>query len=122
MNTSDMARLWIHAFDYLNSDSPSAPLLISMFEERQTSAFDLALPSTKIWSKAGWYPQPEGRGSDATTAEAGIIFAPQGSYVLALFSTAPEDFESLAKVASALDALHAVQAQKAIISMSVSAD
>lgn len=102
----DLACMWQRAYRYLSSGTAGARFLADLFSRRETSAFAAALPGTVSWSKAGWYPEQDGWGSDATTSEAGVVFSDSGPYVLAVLTTAPEDFDALAELVRALDDAH----------------
>lgn len=103
----EFARMWTHMYDYLSSGSPSASYLSSLFEQRTTSAISNAVGDRYTsWGKAGWYPHAERDGATAATVDAGIVFSTTGTYLVVAMCDAPEDFDALTRVCSALDATH----------------
>lgn len=103
----EFARMWAHMYAYLSSESPSASYLSSLFEQRSVSAISNAVgDSYRSWGKAGWYPHAERDGATAATVDAGIVFSDTGTYLVVAMCDAPEDFDALTQVCSALDATH----------------
>ena len=103
----EFARMWTHMYAYLSSGSPSASYLSSLFEQRTVSAISNAVGDRyRSWGKAGWYPHAERDGATAATVDAGIVFSDTGTYLVIAMCDAPEDFEALTQVCSALDATH----------------
>lgn len=103
----EFARMWTHMYDYLSSESSSASYLSSLFEQRTVSAIANAVGDRYTsWGKAGWYPHAERDGATAATVDAGIVFSKTGTYLVVAMCDAPEDFDALTQVCSALDATH----------------
>lgn len=105
-SAENLATVWQEIYRYGTSGEAGADELTGYLAQTTRSALrDAATKGTVVWNKAGWYPA-DGAGLQATN-DAGIVFAPEGEYLLAVMSDAPSNFKALAPVVEALDAVHA---------------
>ena len=99
-----LAREWRGVYRYLLSGMGESEALRDLFDRREVSPIKQALDDRyETTSKAGWYPTDEGI-ADPVTNDAGVVWVDGAPYVVAVMSSAPEDFDSVAEVVSAIDA------------------
>lgn len=106
-NTSarQMQSMWVAIYDYLSSGTGNSASLKKMLSETMTSSLRDVLGSKyTVWAKAGWYPNEAG---DSSTCEGGVVFSDTGTYVVAIMSNAPEDFDSMEWLVDAINIAHA---------------
>lgn len=107
LNTNQMAEMWVSMYSYLSSGSESAQKLVSYMQRREVSPIKAAVGDTyDTWSKAGWIDVYADGGVEPATWDAGVVFAPSGTYVVAIASNAPSEFTAVQQVADAMDAAH----------------
>ena len=107
MCASDLVACWRAAYDYLSSGEGQSATLASYFERTVHSPLhDVLGGGLRVWSKAGWYSGAEEEGASAATNDAGIVFADSGTYVVAVMSNAPADFEPLEQAVDAVNRCH----------------
>lgn len=105
-SAEDLAAVWQEIYRYGTSGEAGAAELTGYLAQTSRSALrDAAPEGTVVWNKAGWYPA-DGAGLEATN-DAGIVFSPQGDYLLVVLSDAPSNFKALAPVVEALETVHA---------------
>lgn len=98
-----LAQEWAHAYAYLASGRGHSATLLALLANRTVSPIKDALgEKCQTLSKAGWYPVDEGI-ADPATNDAGIVMGPRGPYVIAILSNAPEDFDAVEGIATAVD-------------------
>ena len=97
--------MWIYGYSYLTSDGKYSSTCANLLANTTVSGLRSVLGKKyTVWSKAGWYPDQD---NCSATVEAGVVFSDTGTYVVAIMSDAPEDFESLEKLEDALNVTHA---------------
>lgn len=107
ISTNQLATMWVHLYDYLTNGSSSAEKLVSYMRRREVSPIKDAVGDTyDTWSKAGWIDIYATGGVEPATWDAGVVFAPSGTYVVAIASNAPSDLSALSEVAEAVDGIH----------------
>lgn len=107
ISTNQMATMWRHIYDYLQSGTASAQKIVSYMRKREVSPIKDALgASNETWSKAGWIDVFGEGGAEPATWDAGVVFAPSGTYIVAIASSAPSELSTLSQVVPALDAAH----------------
>ncbi len=90
--SADLAKMWLQIYsdytqDYIDED------IRALATNPEISAINSILGEGNLtWSKAGWIPNIDGLSS---TNDAGIIKTPQSTYVLAVCSDAPSNFDLL---------------------------
>ena len=97
ITSRQLAQLWFASYMYFESD-PTGQNLGLLFEDPATSPIHSVVSESCVTrTKAGWVE----KNSVRVTNDAGIIYTENGSYVLAVMTTAPVDFklvENLVKV------------------------
>lgn len=94
---------WRAVYGYVSSGGGASATLRDLFLRREVSPIKDALGERyETWSKAGWYPVDEGI-ADPVTNDAGVVLADGGPYVVAVMSSAPAQFESVAAIVEAID-------------------
>lgn len=100
-----LAALWQQCHAFLASDEPGAAWLASEMQQPEISSLrHVGCAWGTTWSKAGWYPDDDAAFS--TTVDAGVVRTGSGDVVIAVMTTAPEDFSVTASVIAPLLALH----------------
>ncbi len=107
LNTDQLLAMWLHICDYLQTDTPFAQHLGSLLEAREVSAMRNALGTkVKTQSKMGWFDYFGDFFSEPATVEAGIVYAPEGAYAVAVMTTAPAQIAELEPIFTALARAH----------------
>ncbi len=107
LNTDQLLAMWLHIYDYLQTDTPFAQHLGSLLEAREVSAMRNALgKEVKTQSKMGWFEYFGDFFSEPATVEAGIVYAPEGTYAVAVMTTAPAQIAELEPIFTALARAH----------------
>lgn len=108
LSPSQLAAMWTKMYAYLDSGTEDANIAAGFFAARETSPIKTAVGDRyESWGKAGWFYDEEGYNSAPATADAGIVFAETGPYLVCVMSDAPGDLDGLAKVVAGLDAARA---------------
>ena len=99
----DLSLMWLKMYSqYQAGDIPEN--FTQMASHPETSALYKNLSSSaKTYSKAGWYPND---GSTPATNDAGIVVTSQGSYVISICSSAPEQFDMLSPLVNKLNEIY----------------
>ena len=104
-SASQLEAMWKAIYSYVSSGKGNSSTLRSFLSETNTSSLRAVLGSKyEVLAKAGWYPNEFG---DASTCEGGIVYSDTGTYVVAVMSNAPEDFESMEWLVDAINRAHA---------------
>lgn len=107
INANQLLLMWLHMYDYLQSNTEPSNQLADLLERREVSAMRSALGTDiKTWSKMGWFDVFGDFESEPATVEGGVVFAKEGTYVVAVMTTAPADISSLKPVFEALARAH----------------
>lgn len=107
ITASQLARMWIHVYDYLSKGTAPATQLADLLERREVSSLRRALaPDVVSWSKMGWFESASAYRSEPATVEGGVVFAKNGAYVLAVMTNAPALLDDLVPLEAALDRAH----------------
>ena len=95
---AELAQLWLYAYEVINSGSFPEDLK-ECYEETEVSAIRDALGSVNVQSKAGWLDTED----DQVMADAGVVFAQKGPYIIAVMSEEHNDPAQLEKLIRLLD-------------------
>ena len=107
LNCDQLIGMWLHICDYVQRDTPFAQHLGSLLEARQVSAMRTALgTNVRTQSKMGWFDYYGDYFSEPATVEAGIVYAPEGAYVVAVMTTAPAEIAELQPIFTAIARAH----------------
>lgn len=107
MNTDQLLGMWLYIYDYVQRDTPYAQNLSDLLNRRQVSAMRDALGTeVRTQSKMGWFEYFGDFFSEPATVEAGIVYAPEGTYVVAVMTTAPAQISELQPIFTALARAH----------------
>ena len=102
---NQMVALWGQCREFLTSGEPGADWLAGEFETPEVSSLvHLGGAYGTTWGKAGWYPD-EAPGY-ATTVDAGVVRTASGDVIIAVMTTAPEDFSATGSIITPLLQLH----------------
>lgn len=100
----DLAKLWVRIYQW-SQHSATGEKFCSWSEYPETSAIHYMLGGNyRTQSKAGWI-QTEYPYWNATD-DGGLVFADNGTYVIAILSNVPANFGELYDLTSAIDAIH----------------
>ena len=106
ISAGELASAWQEIYRYGTSgEAGSAELVSYLSRTNTTPTAELLRQDCDVWSKAGWFPATED-GLDASV-DAGVVFAPSGTYVLAVMTDMASNLEGLKPLISSLDAAHA---------------
>ncbi|MBR3364652.1 MAG: hypothetical protein IKG53_07245 [Solobacterium sp.] len=96
-SAAELAQLWLYNYAVLNyMDFPAE--LRECYEEVETAPIRDAVRPLKTQSKAGWLDEEDGAANDA-----GIVFTPEGPYILAVMSDHPGNTDVLKDLVSVLN-------------------
>lgn len=96
-SAAELAQLWLYNYAVLNyMDFPAD--LRECYEECKTAPIRAAVNPLKTQSKAGWLDDEDGAANDA-----GVVFTPQGPYILAVMSDHPGDTDVLKDLITVLN-------------------
>lgn len=103
--SQDLAKMWLHAWDFLTSDSENAAWARETFQNVNSSALVEELGNTcTVYSKAGWIAESE---YYTVYNCAGIVMDHKYPYILALTSNCPAE-EGILPARRLIRALHNV--------------
>lgn len=107
INTNQLLLMWLHMYDYLQAKTEPSNQLADLLERREVSAMRNELGTDiRTWSKMGWFDVVGDFESEPATVEGGVVFSKEGTYVVAVMTTAPADISSLQPVFNALARAH----------------
>ena len=107
INTDQLLGMWLYIYDYVQRDTPYAQHLSDLLNRRHVSAMRDALGTeVRTQSKMGWFEYFGDYFSEPATVEAGIVYAPEGTYVVAVMTTAPAQISELQPIFTALARAH----------------
>ena len=107
MNANQLLGMWVHMYDYLQSDTAPARQLADLLSQRTTSAMRVALgPEVRTWGKMGWFEFFGDYGSEPATVECGVVAAEEGRYAGAVMTTAPAQSGELEPIFTAIARAH----------------
>lgn len=97
-----LAKLWMKNYEFFESGDDGSEIA-ELYEEPDTSAINSALGSKYTTrSKAGWIADTDMQ----STVDAGIIYADNGPYVLAVLTDIPSNMDELEPLIKVLDSIH----------------
>lgn len=104
----DSATLWMHAWDYLNSDSSTAEWLKDLFARTETSflrtgAIQAGMENAIVYNKAGWCVSSSEQADSVN--DAGIVVDGDNVYLVVAFSSEPDSPRTEANLANLFEAL-----------------
>lgn len=106
ISATELANVWREVWRFGTSGEAGSEELGSYLAQTDHSPIGQTLRDTcEVWSKPGWYPD-DGSGLSASN-DAGIVFAEEGDYVLAILSDIGDNTDALVPLVEALDAAHA---------------
>ena len=94
----DLAKLWAEGAEWLLSDDENATWLAAILGDTLYSTVDdiAGADGTQTCSKAGWY---YGGGEEYdTTADGGVVAYDGGTFVVAVMTSAPYDFDAVTSI------------------------
>lgn len=107
INTDQLLAMWLHMYNYLQSGTEPSQTLASFLERRTVSAMRAALgPDVRTFGKMGWFEYFGDYYSEPATVEGGVVFAPEGTYIVAVMTTAPAQISELDPIFTALARAH----------------
>ena len=107
LNTDQLLAMWMRIYDYVQQDTEPARQLSALLEQRGTSAMRDALGTgVRTQSKMGWFEFFGDYYSEPATVEAGVVYAEEGTYVVAVMTTAPAQIAELEPIFTALARAH----------------
>lgn len=107
MCSEQLIRMWIHMYDYLQTDTEPANQLADLLEHRAVSALRQAVgPRVRTWGKMGWFDYFGDYDSEPATVEGGIVFSSEGPYAVAVMTTAPAQINDLVPIFTAISRAH----------------
>ncbi|WP_251198207.1 serine hydrolase [Anaerotardibacter muris] len=104
----DSATLWMHAWEYLNSDSDTAEWLKGLFSRTETSflrtgAIQAGMENATVYNKAGWCVSSSEQADSVN--DAGIVVDGDNAYLVVAFSSEPDSPRTEANLANLFEAL-----------------
>ncbi len=99
-----LAKMWIKSDRFFHNGTTAGQRTGNLFTTPATSAIRETLGSKyQTQSKAGWYPSD---GIYTASADGGIVYASNGSYVVAVMSNVPGNVSRLDGIVRTLDNIH----------------
>lgn len=104
----DSATLWMHTWDYLNSDSDTATWLKGLFSRTETSflrtgAIQAGMENATVYNKAGWCVSSSDM--EDSVNDAGIVVDGDNVYLVIAFSSESDSPRTEANLANLFEAL-----------------
>ena len=106
LTTRDLAKLWLRNYSYFIGGEPNSDLIQSWFTSTLNSViYDNLGSRYSVNTKAGWI-WPDYIGDFSAANDAGIVWAYEGPYIIAIMSDSPADMRALDSLVLAIDYTH----------------